>query len=239
MSAQQPTYEELVADVKTMKTHLNDYKVKLASLTAQDDDKDKEVEASFKQAKAEMDNEDKDKNAETDKMNKVKDAFKKAESESDPEKKKEAMKKAIEEKEDYEKAKKGTRKGQEEEPKKDVEKDAKIANLENKWKDPLVQKILIATKQIDPSNYAKIEKELKTASLEEVENKYTQLKPYMAAIGLEEITATGTQGMPTMIPFQAATALDQTGNPTDIMTASVDEIDFSKVPTKSIQEMYQ
>jgi flagellar biosynthesis GTPase FlhF len=243
MPGQQPTYEDLVASVNTMKTDMADYKVKLASYKAMDDDEHDKTEAAFKQAKRAMDDDDKEHNAQNDEHEKVKDAFKKAQDETDPDKKHEAMKKAMDMKEEHDKGAKKGKRAQEEEHKDkeamhdDKEKDAKIANLENKWRDPIVQKILIATKQIDPTNYSRIEKELKTASLAEVESKYSQLKPYLAAIGLEQPTA--TPGTTTMIPFQAASALDQTGNPTDIMTASVDDIDFSKISTKAILEMYQ
>lgn len=229
----QPTYEESLAKIASMESKLN---VLIAAKKGTDDndEDDKELEASFKKAQSEMKDEDKEKSAETDNLNKVKDAFKKAQDETDDDKKKEAMKKALEMDEDY-KSKKGKKAETEEEPKtekKDME--AKVAATIMK-KIPIMQKILEATKIIDPANLAKVEKELTAATLTEVEAKYAAIKPYIAAVGLES-TQTSSIGMPAMVPFQASTALQS--DPENIFEAGVDDIDFSKVKTSDIMGMY-
>ena len=239
MSAQQPTYEESLDKIAKLETKVaameEDHKDDMKSKKAQKEE-EKETKDAFKIAQDEMKEKDKEHQANNDDREKVKDAFKKAQDEKDPEKKKEAMKKAIEEKEDYEnkQSKKGSKKAESEKPFQDKEKDAKIANLEKKYKDPLVAEILNATKILDPTNYDLRLKELTAATLEEVEKDHAKLKPFMAGLGLAEKTPSAQ--MPTMIPFQASQA---TGNPDDIFSASIDEIDFSKIPTEKILEMYQ
>ena len=99
-----------------------------------------------------------------------------------------------------------------------------------------MNKILEATKVIDPRNLAKVEKELTAATLEEVEARWNTIQPFVAATGLEGRTTQGA--IPQIVPFQASQAV-QGDNPTDIFTASIDDIDFSKVPTSKILEMYQ
>ena len=95
-------------------------------------------------------------------------------------------------------------------------------------------KILQATKIVDPAAVPTLEKELKVASLDEVKAKLASIQPYMAALGLgDRPVPTQTTGM---VPFQAGVATDK---PADIFTASVDNIDFSKVKTSDIMEMYQ
>jgi len=233
MSAQ-PTYEELTASVNDMKTQLAGYKTQLDTFTATkkaDDDDDKKQEASFKKAMKDMDEHTKDA---TEDMDKVKDVFKRANDEDDPEKKKEAMKKAIHDKDDY-MNKKSAKKAQDEPaPKDDKEKDAKIAHLEDKHKIPIMQKILQATKIIDPSNYDKVEKELTAATLEQVECKYASLAPYIASVGLSD-QSTIPEGTMGMIPFQASAATGEQGNSTNVFEGSVETIDFSKVKTSDIE----
>lgn len=231
MSAQQPTYEETVAKQAALEKEIIGLKTLLASKKGSEDEDDEKLEASFKKAQSEMDKEKKDHEATMDEHEKVKDAFKKAEEETDKDKKHEAMKKALEMEEDYQKSKKG--KTAEEKPTENVDKDkdAKIASIVMK-KIPIMQKILEATKQIDPTNYEKVEKELTAATLEECEAKLASIEPYMAAIGLGTITP--QPGMTTMVPFQASAAVQSSDN---VFEGGIDEIDFSKVSTKTIMEM--
>lgn len=234
MSAQQPTYEATVALVAELQKEL--LAIKTAAKKGTDDhDEDDKLEASFRKATDEMNKEKKDHQATTDDIEKVKDAFKKAEDETDKDKKKEAMKKALEMEEDYKKSKKA-RKG-EDAPKENVDKEkeheAKIASIVMK-KIPIMNKILEATKLIDPANYGKVEKELTAATLQECEVRLATIQPYIAATGLAHKTAE-PQAMPGMIPFQASSAVGE--NPANIFEAGVDEIDFSKISTKAIMEM--
>lgn len=231
------TFDEALTKIADLEKSLTEIKTHEAAKYKGDEKEDKEMEASFKKAQDEMKDEEKEHMATNDDMEKVKDAFKKADDESDPEKKKEAMKKAMEMKDDHDKkmAKKG-----EEVPKENVDKqkehEAKIASIVMK-KIPLMQKILEATKIMDSANYSKVEKQLEGATLEDVQKQYDTLAPYMAVIG------TGTKssvsaGQMGMVPFQASSVVNS-DNPTDIFSASVDEIDFTKVSTKQIMEMYQ
>ena len=235
-----PTYEALVASVADMKKELDVYKVKFASYTATDDkDNDDKLDASFLKAQNEVEKEKKDMEATTDEMEKVKDAFKKAEDETDPEKKKESMKKAMEMKDEHDKKAQKYKKA-EEVPTENVDKtkehEAKIAAIVMK-KIPLMNKILEATKIIDPTNLAKVEKELTAATLDEVQDRWNTIQPFIAATGLTARTAS-VNGMPGMVPFQAGLVTGQE-NPTDIFSASADEVDFSKVSTEDILGMYQ
>ena len=241
MSLEQPTYEQLVASVKEMKTQLSEVK-QAANIDEKKEEKEetKEVKNAFKKAQQDMKNDDKEKTAQEKEDDKVKDAFKKAQDEEDPDKKHEAMKKAVEMKEDHEEAKKARYSNDYKDDKEateedDKEREAKIANTIIK-KIPIMNKILEATKIIDPSNLKKVEKELTAATLDEVEDRWNTIRPFIAATGLESRTTPGA--IPHIVPFQASQAL-QGDNPTDIFSASVDDIDFSKVPTSKILEMYQ
>jgi len=234
----QPTYEELTASVNNMKKEMADYKTQLTTFsattkTAEEEDNDKKEKSAFKKAMKEMD--EHNKNATHD-MDEVKDAFKRAADEDDPEKKKEAMKKAIEEKEDY-MNKKSKKAESESAPKDDKEKDAKIASLEDKFKLPLMQKILTATKIMDESTLDSVQKELTAATLQEVEKRYATLAPYMAAVGLGDnstspVSNTATSGTMGFIPFQASAVTTTTSN---VFEGSIETIDFTKVSTKDIE----
>lgn len=239
MSAEQPTYEETLQKQAALEKEVAELKKGFfAAKKHGTDEEDKEMEANFKKAMDEMNHKDKEHMAEHDDMDKMKDAFKKAQNETDSEKKKEAMKKAIEEHEDYEhKHSKKSKRAETEPSKQDKDKmEAKIANTIMK-KIPLIEKILTATKVIDPTNYAKIEKELTAATLDEVEAKYASIKPYMAAMGMEGKPTSTSNQTPTMIPFQAG-LINDTPNPDNIREGSVDTIDFSKVKTSDIERMY-
>ncbi len=229
------SFEEMSKKVTLMETQLKTYEADVTKKAEEDEKKDPEMEASFKKAMEDMDNKDKEHSAETDDMEKVKDAFKKAQEETDPDKKKEAMKKAIDEKEDYEQ-KHSAKKG-EDAPSKEDEKDmeAKIAATIMK-KVPLMNKILEATKVMDLTNYDKVEKELFTATLEEVKAKYETIKPYIAAIGLQN--SNSQQKQIGVVPFQANLVTEGI-NKDNVLEGSVDEIDFSKVSTKDLMEMYR
>lgn len=229
----QPTYEDLVTQVNGMKVLLAEVKDELKDKKEATDDEDKKVEAAFKQAKRAMKDDEKEHKAAEDDKEKVKDAFKIAEDETDPEKKKDAMKKAMDEKDDYDKkhAKKA-----EDEPKtekKDPERDAKIATLEDKYKEPIIQKILQATTIVDPANVDMRLKQLNAASLSTVEEEWNKIKPFVANI-IPETASVTSQGM---IPFQASITSDI--NEGDIFSASADTVDFSKMSTEKILEMYQ
>lgn len=239
------TYAELTKHVKDMQIQMADYKTQLtsfsASKTAMDEDEHKKQEASFKKAMKDMDEHTKE--SMTD-MDKVKDAFKRAADETDPEKKKEAMKKAIDEKEDYD-HKTSKRAMDEKEHEKtsmhenDHKKDAKIANLETKFSEPLKLQILEATKAFDPTNFEKVELKMKTASLEEVEAHLATIQPFIAALGVGSITP-AVPTTPHMVPFQASAVIGQADNGIlDLKTASVDTVDWSKVKTTDIKGMYQ
>lgn len=226
------SFEEMSKKVILMETKLKTYEADVSKKAEEDKKKDPEMEANFKKAMEDMDNKDKEHSAETDDMEKVKDAFKKAMDETDHEKKEKAMKKAMDEKEDYEQKHSG-KKG-EETPKEDKkEMEAKIAAIVMK-KVPLMNKILEATKFIDPNNYAKVEKELVAATLEEVEAKYETIKPYVAAVGLQKSNSTQIG----VIPFQANMVTGDI-NKDNVLEGSVDDIDFSKVSTKDLMEMYR
>ncbi len=243
MSSQQPTYEELAKHVNDMKLQLAEHKTQLESFVAakykgEDKDKEhKEMEASFLKAQSDMENEDKDHKATHDDMEKVKDAFKKAKDEDDPEKKHEAMKKATDMMEEHKKDHKTSKKGEEDDNEhKDEKKDAKIAGLEDKFSTPLKLQILEATKAFDPTNFEKVANKMKTASLQEVEAHLETIRPFIAALGVGSTGTINHPIQPTMIPFQAGAV---TGTSTDIKSASINDIDFSKVSTKDIMEMYK
>ncbi len=238
LSTQEIPYAEALKKIINLETQIKDFTA--AKKGEEDKTEDKEMEATFKQAQNEMKDEEKEHMATNDDMEKVKDAFKKAQDESDPEKKKDAMKKAMEMKDEHDKkeARKYAKKGEEipkENVNKDKEHEAKIASIVMK-KIPLMQKILEATKIMDISNYDKIEKQLEGSTLEEVQKQYDTLAPYMAVIGAGKPSV--SRGQMGMVPFQASSVINS-DNPTDIFSASVDDIDFSKVSTKQIQEMYQ
>lgn len=229
------TFDQALVKIADLEKSHTELQTLIASKKATNENDDK-LNASFKQAMEDLNKKDKEHSAMEDDKEKVKDAFKKAQDESDPEKKKEAMKKAIEEKEDYEQ--KHSKKA-EDTPKENVdktkEKEAKIAEIVMK-KVPLMNTILEATKIMDASNYDKVEKELTASTLEEVQQRYDTIQPYLAVIGAGSKT-TVPSGQIGMIPFQA-NAATQT-NSTDIFEASVDTIDFSKVKTSDIMEMYK
>lgn len=233
MSAQVPSYEDAVAKIAALEKDLTELKTHQASKKGAEDDEDKKQEASFKKAMEEVEKKDKEHSATHDEHEKVKDAFKKAQDESDPEKKKEAMKRAMDMKDEHDKK---ARKG-EEKPEENVDKqkehEAKIASIVMK-KIPLMQKILEATKIMDASNYDKVAKQLEAATLEQVQEKYDTIAPYLAAVGVGS-KATAGQAQQGMIPFQASGAI----NTDDIFEADVDSIDFSKVPTDKLMGMYK
>lgn len=232
----QPTYEEMVTKVASLTKLIDDIPNHYVAKTATNDEEDKKNEASFKKAMKDMDEHTKE--SMTD-MDKVKDAFKLANDETDPEKKKDAMKKAIHEKEDYDQktSKKGSKQGMDEPNPKTEKKDAKVAALEDKFKLPIMNKILEATSIIAPTTLEARRKELTAATLEQVEKEYNRMEPFVAALGLSAKTVTGVVPT-TMVPFQASIALEPS-NSTDVKTASIDDIDFSKVKTSDIEGMYQ
>jgi len=236
MSANQPTFEELSASVKTMQGELADYKTKVASFeaskTAMDDDKDHKTEASFKKANDDLNKKDKEHSAMHEENEKVKDAFKKAMDEKDPDKKHEAMKKAMDMKKDHDEK---TSKKADDAPKEDKkEVEAKIAEtIMNKI--PLIEKILIAEKMINPTKVEETRKILLASSMEEVQAKHDLLTPYIAALGLTE--GNNTKQSFTGIPFQASTITTDV-TPDNLFEASVDDIDFDKVNTSKIMELY-
>lgn len=236
MSAVEPTYEQLVANVKDMQGQMTDYKKQLstfaASKTAMDDDKDHKTEASFKQAMEDMDKKDKDHTAMHEENEKVKDAFKKAMDEKDPEKKKDAMKKAMDMKDDHDEK---TSKKAMDEPHKDKKvNEAKIAEtIMNKI--PLIEKILIAEKMINPTKVEETRKILLASSMEEIQAKHNLLTPYIAALGLSGNIPTKQSF--TGIPFQASTITTDV-TPDNLFEASVDDIDFDNVKTSKIMELY-
>lgn len=221
------SFEELTASVKTAVDEIAALKV-LVAKKGQDEDKDDQMEA-FLKAQDDMDKEHKEATSDVDEIEKVKEAFKKAQNEDDEDKKMEAMKKAQEMKDEHDekmakKAKKGQDDDDEPNPTHTVE-GTKIAALEKEIALPTINKILEATKAIDPSNLAKIEKKLKTASLIDIKQMWNERAPYVAALGLENV-ATPTQ---TFIPFQAGIIGDD--NP---------ETDFAKMDSeKLLSEMYR
>lgn len=234
----QPTYEELAKHVSDMQVQLADNKTQLTSFIATKKAEDEmknnpdDLKAPFKKAMKDMDEHTK---TSTEEMEKVKDAFKRANDETDPEKKKEAMKKAIDEKDDYDH--KTSKKGETESESKDEKKDAKIATLENKFSEPLKLQILEATKAFDPTNFEKVELKMKSASLEEVEAHLATIQPFIAALGVGT-SAPAAPTIPNMVPFQASSVIGNSAK-LDFKTASVDQVDWSKVSTKEIMEMYR
>ena len=64
MSANEPTYEELVANVKDMQGQMTDYKTQLSTFTASTkkamDEKDDKLDASFKVAQDELNKKEND-----------------------------------------------------------------------------------------------------------------------------------------------------------------------------------
>lgn len=237
MSANEPpTYEQLVANVKGMQGQMTDYKKQLSTFSASTkkamDEKDDKLDASFKVAMDDMDKKDKDHTAMHEENEKVKDAFKKANDEKDPEKKKEAMKKAMDMKDDHDEK---TSKKAMDEPHKDKKvNEAKIAEtIMNKI--PLIEKILIAEKMINPTKVEETRKILLASSMEEVQAKYNLLTPYIAALGLSGNIPTKQSF--TGIPFQAST-ITADATPDNLFEASVDDIDFDKVDTTKILGLY-
>ncbi len=232
MSTQAPSYDETVAKLANVSKELIEMKNLTASKTAEKDDTDKKLDASFKNAMEEMDKKDKEHSAMHDDHEKVKDAFKKAESESDPDKKKEAMKKAMDMKDEHDKKAKKAEDTPKENVDKQPQREAAIASIVMK-KLPLMQKILEATKIMDFSNYSKVEKQLEAATLKEVEQQYATIQPYIAAIGLgTKPTGSAQMGM---LPFQASSAI---ADKSDIFSADSTNVDFSKVSTEAIMEMH-
>lgn len=229
----QLTFDEAVVKIAELEKNLNEVKLASKKATNDMDDDNKKQEASFKKAMEDVDNEDKEKSAT---YSALKVAFKLAMDEDDPEKKKEAMKKAMEMKDDEDK--KARKAMDEPSPKENVDKtkenEAKIAAIVMK-KVPLMTKILEATKIMDLPNYEAVSKQLDASTLEQVQEKFDTIKPYLAALGLgNESSITPQQGM---IPFQANAATQITSE--NIFDASVDSIDFSKVKTSDILEMYR
>lgn len=236
MSTQQIPYEDALKKIASLETKIIEFTATKKGEEDKTKEHDKEMEGNFKKAQNDMDKEDKEHNATHDDMEKVKDAFKKAEDETDPEKKKEAMKRAMEMKDDHDQ--KHGKHAQEEHPKEDIDKQPqKEANVtEIVWKKiPLMNKILEADRLINPSIVEKHEKQLMAATLAEVQDEYEKLAPYIAVVGVGKSTPT-PKGMG-MIPYQAGavTQIDAT----NIFEGDVDSIDFSKVSTKQILEMYQ
>lgn len=222
------TFEELTASVKTLTDELTSLKVLVAKKGQDNDDDDKEMEA-FLKAKAEMDEDEKEATEDEEKRDAVRKAFKVATDETDEDKKHEAMKKAQEMKDEHDEAKKArkAKKGQDEDEKDDTETATKLASLERKYAKPIIAKILNAAKSFEPNNYKNIERKLKTASLSEVEAIWESKKPYIAALGLENVIVPGIETP--MIPFQASS-----------ITGEEAETDFAKMDSeKLLSEMYR
>ena len=221
------TFEELVTKVASLSDELATIKEAAKSGT-DDNDKDDKMEA-FLKAKAEMDDEHKEATDDSDEIEKVREAFKKAAEETDDDKKHEAMKKAEEMKEEHDSKKaRKAKKGQDEPaPKENVEKEAtKIANLEKEIALPTINKILQAEQLVNPDNVKNLEKRLRTASLKDIKQMWTERQPYVAALG---VTATPDNTQPTFIPFQAG-----------ITGEGVEETDFAKMDSeKLLSEMYR
>jgi len=221
------TFEELTASVKTAVDEIAALKVLVAKKGQDDNDNDDQMEA-FLKAQEDMDKEHKEATSDVDEIEKVKEAFRKANDETDEDKKHEAMKKAQEMKEDHDdKMAKKARKGNDDEepnPTHTVE-GTKIANLEKEIALPTINKILQAETAINPTNVEALKKKLKTASLSNIKQMWEERAPYVAALGLENV-ATPTQ---TFIPFQAGIIGDD--NP---------ETDFAKMDSeKLLSEMYR
>lgn len=238
MSGSQPTYEESLTKIAELETKLTTLTTQFTAKKAEDDTEHKEMQTSFKKAQDEMKDKDKEREATHDDMEKVKDAFKKAEDETDPEKKKDAMKKAMDMKEEHEsKGKKA-----EDAPKENIDKvkehEASLNTLEGKFSEPLKLKILEATRAFDPQNLEKVALKMKSASLKEVEDHLETIKPFIAALGVGD-NPTSVAESPTFIPFQASAVLPEGAGITDIKNASVDTIDWRNVKTSDIKGMYQ
>lgn len=97
-----------------------------------------------------------------------------------------------------------------------------------------MNKILEATKLVNPQGYAKYEKFLTAATLEVVQDEYEKMAPFLAVVGMKQTP----QLQHGTIPFQASLATE-TPQTTDIFSASIDEIDFTKISTKEIMELQQ
>ena len=255
MSAELPNYEDLSKMVQTMQTEINTYRNELSQFTASatkkagmdDEDKSKH-DAAFKAA---MDDHDKSMKESTAAAEKVATAFKTAAMEDDPDKKEAAQKIAMDMKDDHDnKTAKKANMDNEKKEAADTEKekmaDAKIASLENKHSEPMKIKIMHATKTYNPQRVEVMQKFLKNASLEQVEEKYNDMAGMMSVLGIQggsgEAAPSASQ-QPAFVPFQASAATTMgTGitvaGKVDIKNASIadtENIDWNLIDTKDIQ----
>ncbi len=237
MSKEELTYEELQQKVGSLSTKFDKF-IKIAQET-KDENEDKNHEAKHNNDNDKnRDAQNNDKEDKDEKMSNLIANIRTAQDmKDDDEDKKEAMKKAIEELEDYDKL--TSKKGQNDkdkdedadEDKKEME--SKIASLENKTKEPLVKEILKVASIVNPKGIKQITRELKTASLQDVEELYKHYKPFSASLGITE-GHTATQS-PRSIPFQLNAALENEIDDDDVLSASTRK-EYAKIDTEKLYE---
>lgn len=246
MSKEELTYEELQEKVGSLDKKFDKF-IKIAQET-KDENEDKNHEAKNNNDDKNHDAQNNDKKDEDEKMSNLIANIRTAQDmKDDDEDKNEAMKKAIEELEDYDKltSKRHAKKGQNDkdddedadEDKKEME--SKIASLENKTKEPIVKEILKVTSIVNPKGLKQITRELKTASLKDVEELYKHYKPFSASLGITE-SRTSAQ-LSRSIPFQLNAALENEVEDDDVLSASTRK-EYAKIDTEKlydrVTEMY-
>ncbi len=260
MAGEEPlSFEEMQVHIaaieKNQKSILKFYKAQ------EDDDDDKMKEArkaiedpgdytvlKSKKHMSQNDDEDKEKDAQNNDKKKdeemearMKRAVENIAQEEDKEKRKDMAKAAQEMMDEHKKnSKKNTNQAQENQKDEDDEKkEARIASLEKKTKSPIVTDILKVASIINPKELKSITKDLKTASLEEVENLWDKhYKSFSASLGVKESPAAQAR----FVPFQMNASLEGVDDEDNMYIASTPK-EYSQLDTEKlydkVTEMYQ
>jgi len=191
----------------------------------QDDDEDKEKDA-------QNNNNKKDEEM----MGRMKRAVK-AIAQEDDEDKRNDMAKAAQDMMDEHKNnnKKNTNQAQEnQKDEEDEKKEARIASLERKTKSPIVKDIMKVASIINPKEINTIKKDLKTASLEEVEDLWNKhYKSFSASLGVKESAPAQAR----FVPFQMNASLDDDSDEDTMYTASTPK-EYSELDTQKLYEKF-
>ena len=237
MSGEQPlTFEEMQSKLtsieanqtKIFKAQEEDEKEKEARRKAIEEKKD------YTEAKHKAQNDDdKEKEAQNEKDKENEAALKAAitaiANENDEDKHEEMYKKAQEMMDENKKKNHEARKSQEEDEDK---KDARISQLEDKEKEKTSSAILKVASIINPKEIKQITKDLKTASLEEVENLWNKhYKSFSASLGVKN----SPQSVEKFVPFQMNAALEGDGDEDNMYTASTPK-EFSQLDTEKLMQ---
>jgi len=113
----------------------------------------------------------------------------------------------------------------------DEKKEARIASLEHKSKSPIVANILKVAAIINPKEIKSITKDLKTASLDEVENLWDKhYKSFSASLGVKQSAPPAR-----FVPFQMNASLDEVSDEDNMYTASTPK-EYSQLDTEKLME---